>query len=579
MKTVVNPKASRKTLRVSLLGTYTVDLLTSYLGPELEKLGWHPEFYVGGFSQYQQEILDDQSDFFKSSPEVTFLLLEGEDLFRDIYENPLDYSMEAKRERIQEAIKTLSDIVRKINDQTPANTIFVNNIAAPPVSVLGLLESNPSYSLRTFVREYNQNLEQLVKDNLRLYILDQESLMARLGSAHWKDERMWYLAKIPFTDSTLSQMASFYASHVKALKGMAKKCLVLDLDNTLWGGVIGEDGPEKIQLGHEGVGQAYRDFQKALLNLHKTGVLLAISSKNDAPTTLEAIERHPDMVLKKEHFAVMKIDWRDKAAHLKEIARELNLGLDSLVFIDDNPFEKDLVKTQLPEVTVVDLPEDPSYYKRTLLSLDLFNKLTLTEEDQKRGQVYREQTLREDLKQSSSSLPEFYRSLHMHALIKKADSFSIPRIAQLTQKTNQFNLTTHRCTEAEIRSLSHSETHEVYYLQLIDKFGDNGIVGVALLQKNGQEWKIDTFLLSCRVIGRTVETAFLAFLVEQARKAGAKSMLGEYIPTEKNSPCKDFYSTHGFQKVPKNNRLWRLHIIQKNIQAPTWIKINEEHKK
>lgn len=574
MKSRTDQTKSSASIKIALLGSFTLDLLPRYLGSELEAAGIHPEFYVGGFGQYQQEILDDSSGYFKFTPDVTILLLDGQDLFKDVYEYPLDYSTDAKGKRVQQRLDTLATLVRKINARMPACMILLNNIIAPPISGLGLLDCNSDYSLKELVRRYNQGIEELARDNPRLYIVDYESLVGRFGYDNWMDERMWYLAKIPLSANALVQLAKFLASYIKALEGLTKKCLVLDLDNTLWGGIVGEDGFAGIQLGQDGIGQAYRDFQKEILNLYKRGIVLAISSKNNYDDAIEVIEKHPNMVLRREHFAVMKVDWRDKATHLREIAEDLNLGLESFVFVDDSPVERSLIMSQLPQVLVVDLPEDPSLYRRTLLNLDAFNMLTLTEEDRKRGKLYRKHAMRESLRRASTSLEEFFESLEMHALIRKADSFAIPRIAQLTQKTNQFNLTTRRYAEADTHVFSNDRKHEVYYLQLLDRFGDNGIVGVAIVEKGMESWKIDTFLLSCRVIGRTVETAFLGYIVEEARKAGVDCILGEYIPTKMNVPVKGFYKQHGFEPIAEADGLWRLDISNQSIPFPQWIKIN-----
>jgi len=561
-------------VKISLIGSFTLDLLLKRLKHEIGKISVRPEFYLGGFGQYQQEILDQHSGHWKFAPDVTILILDGNDLFRDIYEHPLDYSAGKIEGRIKQELENVATLVRNINERLPACTVLLNNIIAPATSGLGLLECNIPQSLKEVVRTYNRGIEQLARDNTRFYIVDNESLAARLGYDNWRDERMWYLAGMPLKNHAMSELAKHYASYLKALQGNTKKCLVLDLDNTLWGGIIGEDGMKGIVLGLAGVGKAYHDFQNEIINLHKRGILLAVSSKNNYDDAIEVIEKHPHMLLRKKYFSVMKIDWRDKATHLREIAEELNLGLQSFVFFDDSAFERNLIASELPEVTVPNFPQDPSFLTRSLLVLDSFAMVQLTEEDRKRNQLYRAQARRTSLRQSSGSLEEFYVSLQMHAAIRNSGSFAIPRLSQLTQRTNQFNLTTRRYAEAEIQSFISSDSYEVYDLQLTDKFGDNGIVGLAIVEKENSAWRIDTFLLSCRVMGRTVETAFLGYIAKQARKAGIQYILGEYIPTKKNIPVKDFYHQQGFESITETGEIWRLDLISQGVLLPPWITIN-----
>jgi len=561
-------------VRISLLGSFTLDLLLKRLNHEIAKMDVRPEFYLGGFGQYQQEILDEGSGHWRFSPDVTILLLDGRDLFGEIYGNPLDYSAGEIVERVNQELENIATLVDRINRRLPACTILLNNILAPATSGLGLLECNGPLSLKEVARLYNRGIEKLACDNSRFYIVDYESLAARLGYDNWRDERMWYLAGMPLSSRAMDELAKYYASYLKALQGKTKKCLVLDLDNTLWGGIIGEDGMSGIALGRTGIGKAYCDFQNEIMNLYQRGIVLAISSKNNYDDAMDVFEKHPYMVLRKEHFSVMKVDWRDKATHLREIAGELNLGLQSFVFLDDSPFERDLVATELPEVEVPELPQDPSFYKKSLLALDSFAMVQLTEEDRKRNQLYRAQAMRTSLRHSSGSLEEFYLSLQMHAVIRNPDAFNIPRLSQLTQRTNQFNLTTRRHTEAEIQSFISSDAYEVYDLQLTDKFGDNGIVGLAIVEKRDSSWRIDTFLLSCRVMGRTVETAFLGYIAEQARKAGIQNILGEYIPTKKNVPVKDFYDQQGFKRIKETDGMWRFDLNSQKISLPSWITIN-----
>ena len=356
---------------------------------------------------------------------------------------------------------------------------------------------------------------------------------------------------------------------------MSKKCIVLDLDNTLWGGILGEDGLEGIRLGPTPEGRPYLEFQKYLLSLFNRGIILAINSKNNHKDALRVFQEHPNMVLKEHNFASMQINWNDKVSNLKNIAKELNIGLDSLVFIDDEKLNREMVKSILPEVEVVDLPEDPSLYLKTLAEIDDFNILKITEEDKKRGKMYAERRKRQELQnKSSTDITQFLKDLRMIATINMADSFNIPRIAQLTQKTNQFNMTTRRYSEEDIKKFSGNKNFLVMCISIKDKFGDNGITGAAIVEKSHESWRIDTFLLSCRIIGRKAEEILLGHIIGLAKNENVKKIIGEFIPTQKNTPAKSFYKNSKFFNAGKSNNMekWELKNLS-SFKYPDFIKI------
>jgi FkbH-like protein len=347
----------------------------------------------------------------------------------------------------------------------------------------------------------------------------------------------------------------------------------------MWGGIVGEDGPEGLQLGNSGLGNAFSEFQHALLQLSQRGFLLAVASKNNPADALEVLEKHPDMVLRPDNFACLKINWQDKPSNLREIARELNIGIDSLVFLDDNPVERSIMRQALPEVLTVELPSDPALYRRTLLELPEMDVLQVTEEDLARARMYHEQQARDQfqkqLDSSGAGIEKFLWDLQQRVIVARADNLSLPRIAQLINKTNQFNLTTIRYTEAQVREMAAStQTHRVYGIKVIDRFGDNGLTGVAIIETGVESWRIDTLLLSCRVMGRTVETALLNYLMEQARASGATLLEGEYRPTAKNSVVARLYPEHGFSLLEEkdNNTRWGLELTATEPQIPGWIK-------
>src|SRR5713101_700323 len=378
---------------------------------------------------------------------------------------------------------------------------------------------------------------------------------------------------MPIAADGLIHLADEYLRFIRPLTGKIAKALVVDLDNTLWGGAVGEEGLDGIQLGTDYPGSAYYSTQRAILDLYRRGVILAICSKNNEDEALEAVAKHPGMVLRPEHFAAFQINWDAKVENLRRIADELDIGLDAIAFLDDNPAEREAVRSQLPEVSVIDLPVDPVLYAQTLQECSLFERLALSTEDEKRGRYYAEQRLRRELQRGARSLEDFYVSLQMKAEILIADRSTLPRIAQLTQKTNQFNLTTRRRTEQELAQLTADPQVRIFCMRFNDRFGDYGLVGAAICRSDGDGCEIDSFLLSCRAIGRTAETALLACLSEQARRDSAARLIGWYLPTKKNAVARDFYATHGFSLVKEEagGSRWEFDLSQGEIAVPSWI--------
>ena len=353
---------------------------------------------------------------------------------------------------------------------------------------------------------------------------------------------------------------------------------MLDLDNTLWRGIIGEDGIDGIKLGDEGIGRAYHDFQKLIKILKHKGILLSVCSKNNLADVREVFETNKFMELKESDFAAFKINWENKVKNIKDTAAELNLGIDSFVFIDDNPFEREMVKSELPQVTVPEFPKDPAELCRWFIDLSFkyFNSSTILSEDRARTEIYQADSRRKELQKSSVTLEDFYSSLNMNAIIRVNSRDSFKRIAQLTQKTNQFNLTTRRYTENETLDLMKNNDRMVLSLKLNDRFGSNGIVGVLIVKIKDDSSYIDTFLMSCRVIGRMVEDSFISYMAEILRAKGIINVIGEYIPTKKNSLVKDLYKRFGFdlsESREDGSTIWRFDLSKGNIAGNKWINV------
>lgn len=323
-----------------------------------------------------------------------------------------------------------------------------------------------------------------------------------------------------------------------------KKCIVLDLDNTLWGGVAGEDGKDGIALAMDERGSAYMAFQQALRDLHDRGIILAINSHNNENDALDIIDTHPNMILKRPHFAAMRLNWDDKAENLRALAKELNIGLDSMVFLDDSPVQRELVKATLPEVEVPEMPTDPSLYTQLLLSLPYFETETITDEDKMRGNFYVTERLRLEAQKRYQSRDAFLESLGLSLEVQQDDTPSIARIAQLTEKTNQFNTNKRPYTEEEMGALMNDPRYAVFHARATDRFGDHGIIAVAIVEKAEAEWHVRTMLMSCRVFDRGIEQAFAHAIAAAARAEGASSVVFDFTPTEKNTPAQTFLETH-----------------------------------
>jgi FkbH-like protein len=566
-----------KKIKVALLSSFTIDPLGWYIDIKSRLVGLYPEIYIGPFNQYQQEVLDKDSRLYAFKPDVVILAVQAESMLgEDFYSEFVKYPEKEKHQT--EIINQLEKLLSLLTSRTNA-LILVNNFMVPSFTPLGVLDNKVDMGLKSFFYRLNERLVNLYKKSNQVYVVDLEGAASKHGKSRCINFQMYYRGSFVFSESFLPVIADEYMGYIKALKNLSRKCIVLDLDNVLWGGIIGEDGFDGIRLGRDSPGNAYVDFQRLLLSYYNRGIILAINSRNNYEDVIKVIREHPYMVLREKHFAAMRINWQDKVQNMIELAEEINIGLDSMVFVDDNPRERERIKQALPQVLVVDMPASPFLYRQTLENLNDFNVLTLTEEDKMRGEMYYARRMRKQLEKSMVSVEDFLRSLEMKVVIKHADEFSLPRITRLINKTNQFNLTTRRYTDVEIEKMKKNrDKFDIYSLRVIDKFGDEGIVGVAIVRKEPQTWILDSLLLSCRVIGRKVETAFLAKIVADAKKKGISTIVGEYIPTRKNAPVKSFYADHGFEKFQQEGSLsrWRLDLTRSTVKMPEWLEVKDE---
>jgi len=560
-------------LKVAFLRSYTVEPAIPLLRAMARLEGIDLTVKVGEFNSYAQEVLDPEGWLYEFNPDLVFLACQTRDLAPDLWSG-LDERLNTDSDSVVARIVTpIVTLIEQLRLRTNASLV-IQNLEQPVMPSAGLLDSRNEAGQKALIDLVNQRLAVQVLKYKNAFILDYDALVARHGRERWTDEKKWLTSRAPVAADNLIFAAREYLRFVVPLSGRQSKVLVVDLDNTLWGGIVGEDGMTGIEIGAEYPGAAYRALQAVILQMAKRGILLAICSKNNLHDALEVFEKHPEMLLRLKDFAAIRINWIDKAQNLRDIATELNVGIDSLAFLDDNPVERQRVRLELPEVAVIELPVDPMKYAGTLLACPMLERLAITAEDRARGSYYVSQRERKSSEAAAGSLEEFYRSLEMKAEIVAVTPTTLARIAQLTQKTNQLNTTTRRYSESEVNAMAQDPAWSLFGVKIIDRFGDNGIVGVVFLRLEKPEVIIDTFLLSCRVIGRTVETMMLSQVCRIGIAAGCVKVTGWFLPTKKNEPAARIYSSNGFMKTREtpDGSLWELHL-SKSIQNPAWISL------
>jgi len=498
------------------------------------------ECYVAEYGQYVREIFNRDSTIWKENFDVVWLHLELEPFLSDLQSDPEEF--------IFRILENLEEFL-KVKNRT---LTIMSNFSEPIYHSQNYFRQN---LLELLVEKLNAKLKELTLNFSNFLILRFSQVLSKVGWKNLFAENFWYAGRIRYSYYGMESLALEVKRLYRAYRGMTKKVLVLDLDNTLWGGVIGEDGIDGILLSEEGKGKIYRDFQKNIGTLKDLGILLCIVSKNNYYDVEEVFEKHPLMVLKLDDFIIKKINWKPKHENVKEIAEELNLSLDSFVFIDDSPFEREEIRKFLPEVAVPEFPRDVTnlnswFWEKVVY--EYFPKLSVTREDKEKTEQYKRNIKRKELQSKAVSYEDFLKSLQIELKIYTDDWRFKTRLAQLTQKTNQFNLTTRRYTESDIASFLADPKIVVYALEYRDVFGSEGIVGEAIVKIEGEVSFIDTFLMSCRVMGRNVEYKFIKFILEDLKSRGVRKVYAEYIPTKRNICVKDFYRKAGFLEVSNN---------------------------
>lgn len=455
------------------------------------------------------------------------------------YQAPIGYQRDATAREIQGYGEKLDFILARINPSKTVIALTIDSVYTVPFT-------DDDYLVQQAIGEYNAHLFEAEKNHSNLKVLDYSDFTRGYPVVDLFDWKFYFISQMGMNPKLTKDFRTWWDRKLECIALKRKKCIVLDLDNTLWGGVLGEDGISGIKIGGDYPGKAFLFFQKSLLELSKTGVILTVSSKNNEADVQEAWEKNPFMVLRKDHFAAYRINWNDKATNIRELAEELNIGLDSFVFVDDNPTERELIRQMLPMVSVPEFPtqpyELPVFFKEIVDSY--FRVYTITEEDKQKTDQYKANAARSREQSSFSDLESFLESLDIQLIVEAANEFNIPRIAQMTQKTNQFNLTTRRYTDSDIKGFLESGW-KIWCISVMDRFGDSGITGTIFVSDDA----IDTLLLSCRILGKGIETAFLKCVLGVLKEQGIKKVRADYLPTPKNAQVSDFYDRCGFTCV------------------------------
>lgn len=519
--------------RVAVLSNINIDNALMELRSRFEL------YQPSGYGVWVQEIMNENSGLYTFAPEAVFIIVDGDELLKSCE------TLDNVRLEIDRTAGFLRHAAEKHNEVA----FFLSTVDLPQKKIRtvknSLFERVAEGAWSDMVAELSLMLS-------NVYPFDLKRSVEQIGRERFYSDKFWYLGGMKFTMEASALIEKEISRMTDALSGCRKKCLVLDLDNTLWGGVIGEDGIDGVLLSDSKEGARYKDFQRRIKELKKTGTILAVNSKNNPDDALEMIRKHSDMVLKEDDFVNFKVNWQPKVENMKEIAEELNIGIDSLVFIDDNPAERESVKEILPQVTVPDFPKDTSRLSSMMTELyrDLFLSLKATGEDLEKTEMYRQNTMRKDLMKSSASVDDFLKSLETSVQMRSIRSDDLSRAAQLSQKTNQFNVTTRRYSDSDISAMMADPSYYLFIASVKDRFGDNGIVALIIVKKSGKEEAcIETFLMSCRVMERYVEDLIIDKVENIMESEGVLNLYANYIPTPKNKPVEKLFDRLGYSPL------------------------------
>lgn len=548
-------KSSKKILdtgkqyTLAILGDSSTQFLTQAVKGYAYEYSINLSLFESDYDQIDIQIMDNNSEYYNFNPQYTLLYISSEKLYSKFLKLS-NYERSCFAENILQYIASVHNIIKEHCN----TTILQFNFIEIQDNLFGNYSSSLIHTFIYQIRKLNYLFNQYAYETKNVLVVDILSICSTYGYNMFFDKQIYYNSKMNLSLQILPYVSKNVIDVLLACIGKSKKCAILDLDNTLWGGVIGDDGIAGIQIGGDGLGKIYYDIQMYFKELKNRGILLAICSKNNEEIAKEAFLKHPDMVLSLDDIAVFVANWEDKASNIKYIQSILNIGMDSLVFFDDNAFERELVKSIVSEITVVDLPEDPAEYLSYIKSLNLFETISYSQEDQERTQQYKSEAIRRDLQTKFTNINDYLSSLNMLSKASPFDEFNYNRIAQLTQRSNQFNLRTIRYTDEQIKLIANDISNFItLYFTLEDKIGSHGIISVVILKiLDKDNVFIDTWLMSCRVLKRGMEDFIVNKMVDICKNSNYKYIHAEYIPTSKNSMVKDIYSSYGFTKDDNN---------------------------
>jgi FkbH-like protein len=562
--------------RLGILGNGTLDLFMPLLVASAARYGFALECILAPYGQVAQEAFASDSIINASKPDAVLLAIDHRGL-------PLRFAAgdeQAESAAVDAALNYLNELRQALRHHSGAISI-VQTVPPPPEGLFGSFDRSVPGTQRRVIASLNRAIAESMASTEDL-LLDVASLAETIGLGLWHSPALWNMAKLACDNRCMPIYAEHVARLIGALRGRSRKCLILDLDNTVWGGVIGDDGLEGIKLAQgDATGEAHLALQEMALALRQRGIVLAVSSKNEEAVARTPFRQHPEMLLKEDHIAVFQANWEDKATNIKAIAEELCLGLDAMVLVDDNPMERDLVRQMLPAVAVPELPEDPALYARTLAAAGYFESIAFSAEDRERAEMYQSNARRVALQKQAGDLGSYLASLEMEIVFAPFDRTGRARISQLINKSNQFNLTTRRYSEADVAAAEEDRAVFTLQVRLADRFGDNGMISVIICrpeaggQFGSHAWQIDTWLMSCRVLGRKVEEMVLREIVMRAREEAVDTLIGVYRPSEKNAMVRDHYAKLGFAKLREEadgTTIWTLPCSTEIEAAPMTVR-------
>lgn len=558
LKNLKLPTDGMAKVKVALLGDSATQFLGKALVAQGRKVNLDIDLYEADYDQIDLQILAPDSELYQFAPDFVLIFECSEKLLQQFQKTPT----EERAHFYKKKIDRIEALRQAVVERSTAKIIRFNFVEIDD-AVFGNYANKLTQSFVYQSRKLNVELMDWAVETKGIFIADVQAVQSRIGRERMFDPKFYVNSSMTLAPDALPDVSLQIIKIIAAVRGQFKKCLILDLDNTTWGGVIGDDGMENIQIGSLGIGKAFSELQRWAKALKERGIILAVCSKNTDHIAREPFERHPDMVLRLEDISIFVANWQNKADNIRYIQSVLNIGFDSMVFLDDNPFERNLIRDQLPTVTVPELPEDPAEYLPYLRRLNLFETASYSAEDTKRTAKYQEEAKRVNLQESFSSIDDYLESLEMEAEVVPINTFNTPRVAQLTQRSNQFNLRTIRYTEKEISDIATSLNYHSQCISLHDKFGDYGLISVLILKYQTNTLFVDTWIMSCRVLKRGVERFVLNHLVELARQNNCTTIVGEYLPTPKNGIVKDHYTNLGFVK---KNEKWYLDLATYSYQ-------------